>query len=116
MPSPRAVTVSKNALEELSKAAIGFDVRPHELVDPIVVHTNWEVQVEKPVKSSHKPPRAVRAFPESHPESYRVPSLRRVLPEPRQSLCRVPGKPQNHGKRLGKTRPSPSRVREVPKR
>ena len=50
MPSPLAVTVSKNALEELSKAAIEFDVRPHELVDAIVAHTNWEAQVEKLVK------------------------------------------------------------------
>jgi hypothetical protein len=50
MPSPLAVTVSKNALEELSKAAIEFDVRPHELVDAIVAHTNWESQVEKVVR------------------------------------------------------------------
>jgi hypothetical protein len=43
----RTLTVSKDALKKLSKAAIDFDVRPHELIDAIVVYTNWEVQVGK---------------------------------------------------------------------
>jgi hypothetical protein len=44
------LTVSKGALKKLSNAAIDFDVRPHELVDAIVLNTNWETQVEKLVK------------------------------------------------------------------
>jgi len=44
------LTVSKAALKKLSNAAIDFDVRPHELVDAIVLNTNWEMQVEKLVK------------------------------------------------------------------
>lgn len=50
MPSVRTLTVSKGALKKLSNAAIDFDVRPHELVDAIVLNTNWETQVEKLVK------------------------------------------------------------------
>jgi len=50
MPSVRTLTVSKGALKKLSNAAIDFDVRPHELVDAIVLNTNWETQVEKLVQ------------------------------------------------------------------
>lgn len=42
MPSIRSLTVGKEALKKLSNAAIDYDVRPHELVDAIVVHTDWE--------------------------------------------------------------------------
>lgn len=50
MPSVRTLTVSKEALKKLSNAAIDFDVRPHELVDVIVLNTNWERQVDKLVQ------------------------------------------------------------------
>jgi hypothetical protein len=47
MTSPRAGIVDKDALEKLSNAAIDLDTRPHELVDAIVLDTDWGTQVEK---------------------------------------------------------------------
>jgi hypothetical protein len=44
---PRAGIVDKDALEKLSNAAIDLDTRPHELVDTIVLDTDWGTQVEK---------------------------------------------------------------------
>lgn len=47
MPSVRSLTVSKDALKKLSSASIDFDVRPHELVDAIVLNTDWERHTDR---------------------------------------------------------------------
>ena len=50
MPSPRAVTANKDALKRLSNAAIDFDVRPDEIVNAIVLLTDWERHTDKLVR------------------------------------------------------------------
>jgi len=75
------VTVSKDALEKLSNATVDFDVRLHELVDAIVVHTNCGRRPKDPLRSSEglgKVPEyssspcrvSPEPLPESFPESY----------------------------------------------
>lgn len=101
LPSIRTLTVSKEALKKLSNAAIDFDVRPHELVDAIVLLTDWEPHTGKLVefvrknrekKAASVPPSIPGPDPGSAPsladarvlsESHRVspessPSLREV--------------------------------------
>jgi len=40
MPGSRSGIVSKDAYEKSSNVAFDLGVRPHELVDAIVIHTN----------------------------------------------------------------------------
>jgi hypothetical protein len=47
MPGSRSRIVSKDAYEKLSNAAFDFDVRPHKLVDAIVVLSDWERRIDK---------------------------------------------------------------------
>lgn len=115
MPSVRTLTVSKGALKKLSNAAIDFDVRPHELVDAIVLNTNWETQVEKLVRiikdgrertpeSSPSPnPSPAPSLSPSLTESRVLPSPARVFPESRPS-------PRETSKSSKKTREDSVRV------
>lgn len=111
MPSVRTLMVSKDALKKLSNAAIDFDVRPHELVNAIVVHTNWEMQVEKLVKiikdgrerTPESSPSPNPSFSPSLTESRVPPSPARVLSESRPS-------PQETSKSSKKTRQDSARV------
>jgi len=115
MPSVRTLTVSKEALKKLSNASIDFDVRPHELVDAIVLNTNWETQVDKLVKiikgGREKGVGSVSGTV-SGPESGLVSGLTdsRVL----SGVSRVPlgseSGPQKSEKSTKKTRDDPTRV------
>ena len=91
MPSVRTLTVSKGALKKLSNAAIDFDVRPHELVDAIVLNTNWETQVEKLVKiirETRRGPPEPSPSPMSSPEK-----IQESTKKARQSSVRAPVEP-----------------------
>jgi hypothetical protein len=116
MPSIRSLTVGKEALKKLSNAAIDYDVRPHELVDAIVVHTNWETRVEdlvKIIKDSRE--KGVESLsggfsgPESSPESSLTRS--RVLSSPSRVPVESESSPEKTEKTAKKTRLDPSRVR-----
>jgi len=115
MPSVRTLTVSKGALKKLSNAAIDFDVRPHELVDAIVLNTNWETQVEKLVQIIRE---ARRVLDESStsPSTSLSPSLTgsRAPDESSTSLARVLDEsstsPRDSKKTTKKTREGSSRV------
>ena len=115
MPSVRTLTVSKQALKKLSNAAIDFDVRPNELIDAIVLLTDWERHTSKLVeyikndreKRVESPSSAI-----SGPESSSESSLTRSRVE--SSPSRVPveseSSPQKVEKTAKKTRQDPSRV------
>ena len=115
MPSVRTLTVSKGALKKLSNAAIDFDVRPHELVDAIVLNTNWETQVEKLVKII-RDGRRVANEPSTSPITSVSTSLSssRALDESATSPARVPDEsstsPRDSKKTTKKTRQDSSRV------
>ena len=95
----------------MSNAAIDFDVRLHELVDAIVVHTNWEVQVEKLAEVIRKARRRIDG-PETGSETdFSEKRMRDGLSRARDGqetgVRRIPGNPANEEK-------PPVRVRDGP--
>lgn len=100
-------------------AAIEFDVRPHELVDAIVVHTNWEAQVEKLVKiireDRKKQPESCPS-PNPSPAPSLSPSLTKdrapseSSPSPRRVDTESPPSPKDSTKMTKKAREDSVRV------
>jgi len=119
MPSVRTLTVSKGALKKLSNSAIDFDVRPHELVDAIVLNTNWETQVEKLVKIIRDGRRVDTESSPSPPPSL-SPSLTKdrapseSSPSPRRVDTESPPSPKDSTKTTKKTREDSVRVAPEP--
>lgn len=123
MPSIRSLTVGKEALKKLSNAAIDYDVRPHELVDAIVVHTNWETQVDKLVKiirDAREKGVAPVSDPESHPESDNLSDFAKSrtgvapLSDPSRTALGPESDPRKGRKTEKEVRESPSRTRVAP--
>jgi hypothetical protein len=96
-------------------SAFDLDVRPYELVDAIVVHTNWETQVDKLVKIIREG-RRVDAESSPSPAPSLSPSLTKdrvpseSSPSPRRVDAESPPSPKDSTKTTKKAREDSVRV------